>query len=80
MPTSATSFQPIAPEAAGMPLYRVVKRALLRAIEGGTLPPGEALRAEAALADAFGVSVGTLRHAVDELAAARGARRPARNA
>ncbi|MBX3605680.1 MAG: GntR family transcriptional regulator [Piscinibacter sp.] len=69
MPDSAAPFRPIAPEAAGMPLYRVVKRALLRAIEGGELPPGEALPAEPALAGAFGVAIGTLRHAVDELVA-----------
>ena len=64
-----SAFQPIAPEGAGMPLYRAVKRALLRAIEGGQLPPGAALPNEAALGRAFGVSVGTLRHAVDELVA-----------
>ncbi len=69
MPAAASHFRPIAPEAAGMPLYRVVKRALLRAIEGGELPPGEALPAEPALAGAFGIAVGTLRHAVDELVA-----------
>lgn len=65
----APVFQPIAPEGAGMPLYRAVKRALLRAIEGGQLPPGAALPNEAELGRAFGVSVGTLRHAVDELVA-----------
>jgi len=69
MPPPATLFSPIAPEAAGMPLYRTVKRALLREIESGQLPPGEALPSEAVLAGAFGVSVGTLRHAVDELVA-----------
>lgn len=63
------SFQPIAPAGAGMPLYRAVKRALLRAIEGGQLGPGSSLPNEAALGRAFGVSVGTLRHAVDELVA-----------
>jgi GntR family transcriptional regulator len=62
-------FNPIAPEASGMPLYRSVKRALLRAIEGGQLPPGGALPSEAALGRALGVSIGTLRHAVDELVA-----------
>jgi GntR family transcriptional regulator len=62
-------FAPIAPEAAGMPLYRAVKRALLRAIEDGALPPGAALPAEGPLAGGFSVSVGTLRHAVDELVA-----------
>ena len=66
---AAATFQPIAPEAAGMPLYRVVKRSLLRAIEGGQLAPGQALPSEPALAGAFGVSVGTLRQAVGELAA-----------
>lgn len=64
-----TVFSPIAPEAAGMPLYRAVKRALLRAIEDGSLPPGSALPAEAALSPSLGVSIGTLRHAVDELVA-----------
>jgi GntR family transcriptional regulator len=63
------AFAPIAPDAVGMPLYRAVKRALLRAIEDGALPPGAALPAEGALAGALGVSVGTLRHAVDELSA-----------
>lgn len=75
MPTAAparnhaTVFRTIAPEAADMPLYRVVKRALLQAIEQGTYPPGAALPNETALAATFGVSIGTLRHAVDELAA-----------
>lgn len=63
------AFTAIAPEAAGMPLYRAAKRELLRAIETGALTPGAALPAEAELAGALGVSVGTLRHAVDELAA-----------
>ncbi len=62
-------FSPIAPESSGMPLYRSVKRALLRAIEGGQLPPGGSLPSEAALGAALGVSIGTLRHAVDELVA-----------
>jgi GntR family transcriptional regulator len=62
-------FGAIAPEAAGMPLYRVVKRALLRAIESGELAPGAALPSETPLAASFGVSVGTLRQAVGELVA-----------
>ncbi len=65
----AVPFDTITPEAAGMPLYRAVKRALLRAIESGRLAPGQALPSEAQLAVAFGVSVGTLRQAVGELAA-----------
>ena len=62
-------FQTIVPEAAGMPLYLVVKRALLQAIERGVCPPGDALPSEAELGRALGISIGTLRRAVDELAA-----------
>ncbi len=66
---AAAGFQPIAPEAAGMPLYRAVKRRLLHAVEAGVLPPGGALPNERELAAAFGVSIGTLRQAVGELVA-----------
>ena len=66
---SAPVFEAIAPEAAGMPLYRVVKRSLLSAIESGTCPPGDTLPSETEIATAMGVSIGTLRRAVDELAA-----------
>lgn len=62
-------FEPIAPEAAGMPLYRAVKRALLDAIESGTCRPGSPLPSETELAGAMAVSIGTLRRAVDELTA-----------
>jgi len=68
MPAAAV-FRTIAPEAAGMPLYRVVKRSLLRAIESGECPPGRTLPSETELAGALGVSIGTLRKAVDELVA-----------
>ena len=64
-----TAFRSIAPGAAGAPLYREVKRALLRAIEAGSCRPGHTLPSETALAGAFGVSIGTLRKAVDELVA-----------
>ena len=67
--TSAPLFEAIAPETAGMPLYRVVKRSLLHAIESGSCPPGETLPSETEIAGAMGVSIGTLRRAVDELAA-----------
>lgn len=59
----------IPPEAAGMPLFRAVKRSLLQAIEQGRYPPGGVLPSEPSLAAAFGVSVGTLRRAVDDLVA-----------
>ena len=63
------AFAAIAPDSAGMPLYRAVKRALLGAIEAGTFEPGTALPSETELARLFGVSIGTLRKAVDELGA-----------
>jgi GntR family transcriptional regulator len=66
---TATVFAPIAPDAGGAPLYRVAKRALLQAIEAGRCPAGSTLPSETALAAAFGISIGTLRHAVDELVA-----------
>jgi GntR family transcriptional regulator len=62
-------FEPIAPESAGMPLYRVVKRSLLGAIASGACGPGDTLPSETQIAGAMGVSIGTLRRAVDELAA-----------
>ncbi len=62
-------FATISPDAGGAPLYRVAKRALLQAIEAGQCPPGSTLPNEASLAAAFGISIGTLRHAVDELVA-----------
>jgi DNA-binding GntR family transcriptional regulator len=68
-PRRFTPPRPITPAEAGMPLYRAVKRELLAAIEAGTLPPGATLPSEAALAAGWGVSIGTLRHAVDELVA-----------
>lgn len=68
-PSGNEAFTAIAPDAAGMPLYRAVKRALLGAIEAGTFEPGAALPSETELARLFGVSIGTLRKAVDELGA-----------
>lgn len=62
-------FEPVSPQAAGMPLYRAVKRALLWSIESGALSPAAALPNETALAASFRVSVGTLRQAVGELVA-----------
>ena len=67
--TGLSALAAIAPEAAGMPLFRAVKRALLQAIEQGTVTAGDALPSETVLARGFGVSVGTLRRAVDDLVA-----------
>ncbi len=68
-PLRHPEFAAISPDAAGMPLYRAVKRALLGAVEAGRFRPGDALPSEGELARTFGVSIGTLRKAVDELAA-----------
>lgn len=50
-----------------LPLYRQVKKALQKIIEAGHYGPGKPLPSEPALALQLQVSVGTLRHAVDEL-------------
>lgn len=60
---------PAAAAAGDAPLYRVVKRSLLQDIESGHHAAGSCLPSETRLAAAFGVSIGTLRHAVDELVA-----------
>jgi len=51
------------------PLYRQIKGLMLRALEGGEWRPGEAIPSETELAVRFGVSQGTVRKAIDELAA-----------
>lgn len=59
-------LRPLPPDAPG-PLYRQVKRALQHPIESGHWRPGDALPSEPRIAAALGVSIGTLRKAVDEL-------------
>jgi GntR family transcriptional regulator len=67
--SAALPLEAITPEAAGMPLYRAVKRALLGSIESGAVAPSGTLPSETQLALGFGVSVGTVRRAVDDLVA-----------
>jgi GntR family transcriptional regulator len=50
------------------PLYAQVKQAVLAALSHGEWKQGEAIPAEKTLAERFGVSIGTLRKAIDELA------------
>lgn len=64
-------FAALAPDGSDAPLYRLAKRALLGAIESGRYGASSALPSETALAAALGISIGTLRHAVDELVAER---------
>jgi len=53
----------------GSPLYRQVKQAVLAALSNGEWKQGDAIPPEKTLAERFGVSIGTLRKAIDELAA-----------
>lgn len=53
----------------GTPLYIQVKHALMNALSKGEWKQGDVIPAERALADRFSVSIGTLRKAIDELAA-----------
>lgn len=51
------------------PLYRQIKGLILQALDGGEWRPGDVIPSETELAVRFGVSQGTVRKAVDELAA-----------
>jgi len=51
------------------PLYKEVKNRLMRGLVAGEWKPGQAIPSEWRLAGRYGVSVGTLRRAVDELVA-----------
>jgi len=53
------------------PLYEQVKRLLIERLAAGDWGPGELLPSEAALAQIYGVSQGTVRKAVDAMAAER---------
>lgn len=52
-----------------VPLYKEVKRLLVEAVSAGEWPPASAIPAEKELSARFGVAMGTLRKAVDELVA-----------
>jgi GntR family transcriptional regulator len=49
------------------PRWRAVKAAITAALAAGEWKPGEAIPAEARLADHYAVSIGTLRKAIDDL-------------
>jgi GntR family transcriptional regulator len=51
------------------PLYRQIKGLILQALEAGEWRPGEAIPSETELAARFNVSQGTVRKAIDEMAA-----------
>ncbi|MCU0898309.1 MAG: GntR family transcriptional regulator [Burkholderiales bacterium] len=50
------------------PLYRQIKRLITQSLESGEWKPGEAIPSELELAARYGVSQGTVRKAIDELA------------
>jgi GntR family transcriptional regulator len=54
-------------EMAAVPLYEVVKRHISEAIMMGRWAPGTVLPGEVALAQRFGVAVGTVRRALSDL-------------
>ena len=51
------------------PLYRQIKDFMVRGLEAGEWRPGDAIPSEAELASRFNVSQGTVRKAIDEMAA-----------
>jgi GntR family transcriptional regulator len=58
-----------APSPTFSPLYQQIKVLLVQGLETGEWKPGEAIPSELELAARFGVSQGTVRKAIDELAA-----------
>lgn len=52
-----------------VPMYKDIKRQLMRSLTEGDWKPGEAIPAERRLAERFGRSIGTVRKAIDELVA-----------
>jgi GntR family transcriptional regulator len=58
-----------APSPTFSPLYQQIKTLLVQGLESGEWKPGEAIPSELELAARFGVSQGTVRKAIDELAA-----------
>jgi GntR family transcriptional regulator len=51
------------------PLYRQISRLITRSLESGEWGPGDVIPSESELAARFGVSQGTVRKAIDEMAA-----------
>ena len=51
------------------PLYRQIKELMMSSLEAGEWGPGDAIPSESELALRFGVSQGTVRKAIDEMAA-----------
>lgn len=67
--TSAPVSDPGGARSAFLPLYRQVKEHLVRRLIEGVWPPGLAIPSEGQLSAELGVSQGTVRKALDEMAA-----------
>jgi GntR family transcriptional regulator len=62
-------LRPVMHSATFSPLYRQIKELIMRSLESGEWGPGDAIPSESELAVRFGVSQGTVRKAIDEMAA-----------
>jgi GntR family transcriptional regulator len=65
----ATDARLLAGTTGGQPLYKGVKLRITQGLMAGEWRPGQAIPSESRLAERFGVSLGTVRKAIDELAA-----------
>lgn len=68
-PASASARAQAAASPTFSPLYRQIKALMLGALGAGEWAPGAAIPSESELAARFGVSQGTVRKAIDEMAA-----------
>lgn len=68
-PTSRASLRQVALSPTFSPLYRQIKELMIRALIAGEWGPGAAIPSESELAIRFNVSQGTVRKAIDEMAA-----------
>ena len=69
MTRDASRFSPRLSSPTFSPLYRQIKDFLIRSLEEGEWGPGDAIPSEGELASRFNVSQGTVRKAIDEMAA-----------
>jgi len=68
MPAAAESSAPAPAAPAFSPLYQQIKSLLLKSLSAGEWLPGQVIPSEVELAARFGVSQGTVRKAIDEMA------------
>ncbi len=69
MPALAPQAAPSEPAPSFSPLYQQIKVLLVRGLQAGEWQPGQSIPSETELAARFRVSQGTVRKAIDELAA-----------